>query len=146
MKRQRVSKKTRGVPLSVGDGREVEALMQKRLEILRRLRVGRGIPVVDLALAAGLSRQGLSLMESGKGNPEERSFLRVCRALNVAPHAVDLQAEKELGWAQLPEVSKWQLYLASSRFVKNRLEIGAAGYLRAGIDHDPNRTLPGRHS
>ncbi len=109
MKRPRDPKKPRGVPLPCPDDQQVDLLMRKRVEILRRVRLARGISLTDLASAVRLSRQGLSLMESEAGNPEEKSILRVCRALDIAPHALDQLAEKQLGWKDLPACTHWQL-------------------------------------
>jgi DNA-binding phage protein len=98
-----------GKLLPCGDGEQEKQLLRKCMEILKRLRVKRGFEPVEVAKAAGLSRQGVELAESEKGNPEALSILKICRALNVAPHAIDAQAEKELGWVQVPDLRHWQL-------------------------------------
>ena len=54
---------------------------------LRRIRADKGLTQLQLALAAGTSREMISLLENGK-RPEQRTADKVAAALGVEPLAI----------------------------------------------------------
>jgi transcriptional regulator with XRE-family HTH domain len=62
--------------------------------IIRELREARGWNVGELAKAANLSRQGLSLFETHGREPSAHLVLRLARALGVAPDVLFGRAQR----------------------------------------------------
>lgn len=50
----------------------------------------------DLAAKASLTREYVSLLERGKRNPTIEVFIRIVRAVGLAPDRVILEVEKSL--------------------------------------------------
>lgn len=68
---------------------------------LKRLREGKGLTQLKLALAAGLTPYGIAQFEQGRRNPTWRSVCALCAALECAPEefarepAADAQEQKK---------------------------------------------------
>jgi transcriptional regulator with XRE-family HTH domain len=77
---------------------------------VRRLRTERQLSLGALATRAGLAKQTLANLESGRGNPTVETLLSVARALGVGPtwllaewgSPVVVQRGADAGWQQEP--------------------------------------------
>jgi transcriptional regulator with XRE-family HTH domain len=71
---------------------------------LRTLRLKAGLTQEEVAANAGVSREYVSMLESGKNNPTIDVFIRLCHAIGVSPADVVARLDQP----------------AKSRSVKNR--------------------------
>lgn len=66
-------------------------------EVLREIRLHKGMSQEDLALACDRHRTYVSLLERGKNSPSVRTLFMMAQALEVAPSALLKGVEKRLG-------------------------------------------------
>lgn len=66
-------------------------------DVLREIRLQRGMSQEDLALACDRHRTYVSLLERGKNSPSVRTLFMIAEALEIAPSALLKRVEKRLG-------------------------------------------------
>lgn len=74
-----------GAPLAPGAGTPVSRALG---ENVRRLRLDRGLSVVDLAARSGIARATLTQLESGRGNPTIETIAALAPVLGTEAHAL----------------------------------------------------------
>ena len=65
-------------------------------EELRKLRLAASLTQEEVAHAAGVTREYVSMLEAGKNSPTIEVFIRLCRAVKASPAEVVTTLERAM--------------------------------------------------
>ena len=68
--------------------------------VIRRLRLNRGMSQEVLSGLAGLDRTHYSKIERGQRLPTLESLWKIAHALNIPPHQIIMELEQQIGYPE----------------------------------------------